>query len=103
MARLIDADKVEELLIFLKEQCEKEQAPIMGAMWGSFQAVLEFVREQPTIEPVQRGKWVEDITCNDIVMCNACGNEAYFDLDIGTYMEFDYCPHCGAKMERDEE
>jgi hypothetical protein len=54
--RLIDGDKVEELLVFLKEQCEKEQNPLMGAMWGSFQAVLEFVREQPTIEPVQRGE-----------------------------------------------
>lgn len=54
--RLIDGDKVEELLVFLKEQCEKEQNPLTGAMWGSFQAVLEFVREQPTIEPVQRGE-----------------------------------------------
>ena len=54
--RLIDADKVEELLIFLKGQCEKEQNPLTGAMWGSFQAVLEFVREQPTVEPVQRGE-----------------------------------------------
>ena len=36
MARLIDADKVEELLVFLKEQCEKEQNPLTGAMWGSF-------------------------------------------------------------------
>lgn len=67
-----------------------------------FGDIVEIINEQSTIEPVNRGRWVEDICCNDIVMCNACGNEAYFDLDVGTYILFDYCPHCGAKMGGDD-
>jgi hypothetical protein len=37
----------------------------MGAMWGSFQAVLEFIREQPIIEPVQRGE--RDINADELL------------------------------------
>ena len=62
-------------------------------------AVELVVKHCPTIEVEKRGAWVEDICCNDIVMCNACGNEAYFGLDEGTYVLFDYCPNCGAKMD----
>ena len=50
------------------------------------------------VELVSHGEWVEDICCDEVIICNACGNEAYFDLDEGTYIEFDYCPFCGAKM-----
>lgn len=67
------------------------------------EAKAEIVEHWNTrFKPVERGAWVEDINCNDILMCNACGNEAYFDLDEGTYVLFDYCPNCGAKMDAED-
>ena len=97
--RLVDADEFKEKLGFLQKECEANQNYMTGVIHGAFQCCIEVIDKQPTIEPVERGAWVEDICCNDIVICNACGNEAYFGLDEGTYVLFDYCPNCGAKMD----
>jgi rubrerythrin len=67
----------------------------MGAMWGSFQAVLEFVREQPTVGTVKRGKWINQSPFD--WKCSVCGYE------VEQYIHFKYCPNCGAKMESDNE
>ena len=32
--------------------------------------------------------------------CNGCRHEAYWDTDYGQQL-FDYCPYCGARMEKD--
>jgi rubrerythrin len=107
MARLIDADKVEELLIFLKEQCEKEQNPLTGAMWGSFQAVLEFVREQPTIEPVKRGEWIRFVETikTPRMLCGIDRVTYWYKCSICgllTKATSCYCPDCGSKMDGEE-
>ena len=68
-----------------------------------FKAVKAVVEHCPTVDPIKHGEWVEDICCDGIFICNSCGNEAYFDLDEGTYILFDYCPFCGAKMGGDKE
>jgi rubrerythrin len=92
-------------LIFLKEQCEKEQNPLMGAMWGSFQAVLEFVREQPTVEPVKRGKWINTYgdTPHDIRDKNNWWHCSECKYPATTLFKSPHCPNCGAKMESDNE
>lgn len=95
--RLIDADAVVKDLEWQMDTHNPDWSWTNSAMCYD---LIEYLDKVPTVEP-KCGEWVEDITCNDLVMCNACGNEAYFDLGIGTYMEFDYCPNCGADMRGD--
>lgn len=102
MARLIDADKLMEDFPIRIHRYDKEHGDLHFVL--GIESVMEYINNNmPTIEPVKRGKWVEDICYDEVIICNACGNEAYFSLDAGTYMVFDYCPYCGAKMESDEE
>ena len=46
---------------------------------------------------VQEGKWVRDKI--GIYHCSVCGKEAYWD-DYHGPMFFDYCPYCGAEMDK---
>lgn len=46
------------------------------------------------VAPVVHGKWVNDIQCSN------CGWYMEDDVTISPIMVFfDYCPHCGAKMD----
>lgn len=90
--RLIDADELKEEM--LEESDWWENADVWVAH--------NVIDKAPTVVPAKRGEWVEDICYEEVIICNACGNEAYFDLDKGTYINFDYCPNCGAKMESDD-
>ena len=46
------------------------------------------------VAPVVHGKWVNDIQCSN------CGWYMEDDVTISPMMVFfDYCPHCGAKMD----
>ena len=60
------------------------------------------IRELPSAE--KHGRWVDAKPKSKKVgkVCSSCGNEAYWDSDYGQQL-FDYCPWCGAKMERSEE
>ena len=55
----------------------------------------------PTIEP-KRGKWEQHIGIGNVALikCSECGF-IYPEL-LGVPI-FNFCPHCGAKMERGEE
>lgn len=56
-------------------------------------------------EPVRHGRWVEYPEClkyenayGDIdIVCSCC--EAVFNVMDNDTDRFDYCPHCGAKMD----
>ena len=59
----------------------------------------------------RKGKWIsgKDVPNRnpyehlaDAMYCSECLTEAYWDCDYGQQM-FDFCPYCGAKMERGEE
>ena len=47
------------------------------------------------VEPVRRGKWLEDEYRH---YCSECGHMGLFN-GFGFKLESNYCPHCGAKME----
>lgn len=54
--------------------------------------VVEIIGNAPTIDvvPVVHGHWI-DGTCGCYKICSKCDQISDFD--------FDYCPHCGAKMD----
>ena len=86
--RLIDADELLQSGFFGNETIP-ERILFIGD-----------VESMPTIDPIQRGKWVPEIGIRPItkkpaetgrVLCSECG--------FGTPIEFNYCPRCGAKMD----
>ena len=60
----------------------------------------------PTIdaEPVRHGQWIED---GPRWVCSYCGTEFNDEIEFlegyGDYYMPHYCPHCGAKMDLEEE
>ena len=75
-----------------------------AAMRGLLVSVKIGLERVPTeVEPVKRGRWIikDDSFTYGIIRavhwyeCSDCGGIAY--------VEYPYCPHCGAKMEGKEE
>ena len=56
------------------------------------------IKNQPTadVQEVRHGKWDEELY--DII-CSAC-KESFNIMDNDAY-RFDFCPHCGAKMDKE--
>lgn len=96
MARVIDADSLFRRTS--KEMdCRKLYLPV------DFQ---ELVATEPTVdaEPVRHGRWV--IMRDRTLECSECKSIAPFEADRNGDVvfadEYDYCPHCGAKMDGGE-
>lgn len=51
------------------------------------------------VAPVRHGHWINE---NFYTHCSACGKTAMYDK-YEQEVESDYCPHCGAKMDGDEQ
>ena len=67
-------------------------------------AAMNAIDEMPAadVAPVRHGRWIEE--CEEsLYSCSACGTE-WITIE-GTPKEngMDFCPHCGAKMDGDEE
>lgn len=60
----------------------------------------ERLMEQPTIDPVKHGKWIEDKYMSDV---DSCIYTRYICSSCGAIegKKYSYC-HCGAKMEESE-
>lgn len=88
--RLIDTEWLKNLRLNFKSE---NQSFVNG--WNS--AIDTAYKSAPTIEaePVKHGIWqfqYEDITTDEpIYECSVCG---------GTYPKYNYCPNCGAAMNR---
>ena len=52
--------------------------------YDTLKMMLDKLTERPT------GEWVDNAT-GDQFMCSCCKNDVLLD--------YDYCPHCGSKME----
>lgn len=50
--------------------------------------VEELINDAPVIYPVKHGKWIDS---SNGWMCTCC--------EMDTSKEWNYCPHCGAKMD----
>ena len=85
--RPIDADALEKKL-----QEQRELYVEMGMKGAEHLLVHDFLRyvwEAPTINHVRHGKWIDS---SNGWMCTSC--------EMDTSKGWNYCPNCGAKMER---
>lgn len=77
-------------------------------IWESVtrESATKKIDELPTIEERKEGHWIgmdEEDPRYDYYKCSNCWNEISVDhirvCDIGfTIEDFNFCPHCGAKM-----
>ena len=107
MSRLIDADALIEL-IDGGFDLDFDEVP------ETKRELIRMVREQPLVDAVEvvHGEWVRTDAFPHRVYCSVCyktyvTNEEViqgrsWDCPIYAY-EAEYCPHCGAKMDRGEE
>ena len=72
--------------------------------------VLEIINEVPAtdVAPVVHGKWVSLTDCSNAgVYCSVCQKkvwkEDYAWCNKENQVRSPYCPHCGAKMDGEEE
>lgn len=88
MPRLIDADVMRE------DWLENGQNEYVY----DTNAVLDSIDEQPTVdaEPVRHGRWKN--THIGTIECSECGHG--YNL-VGMFVL--YCPHCGAKMDLEDD
>ena len=62
----------------------------------------------PTVDaaPVVHGRWIgsKELVPNKFMdwTCSECGWK-YFDDELSHDLDFNYCPHCGAEMDEQEE
>ena len=92
--RLIDADKFIEYLGLDGDDAREENL-------GEIVTFEDFDRQETVdAEPVRHGRWGDVSDYYDtIYRCSACSEE--FTLIEGTPQDnlYNYCPHCGAKMD----
>ena len=116
MGRLIDADDLERYIdncdfcdrcpdASPRCQIDCEMPDFLTKRWK------RVIDEQSTVdaEPVRHGEWIgypeclryEKALTDDDYACSCCG-EVFSCID-NDMERFDYCPHCGAKMDAQED
>lgn len=88
MSRLIDADALIALVM------KRLKNPVIIG-W-----LCRLIDEAPTIEaePVRHGRWEKR---GQEIYCSECGEESGYTW-AGASRYSDYCPDCGAKMDKGE-
>ena len=90
MARLINADAL--LGIIAKQE-----------RWNVPDFVYESIKNAPTIEaePIRHGHWnITEVFNFKNMTCSYCG--WLYEYHAGMEEEWNYCPHCGARMHKEE-
>lgn len=97
MKKYIDMDLLKSEL---KDLNESERLYYMG--------VFDVINSQPAadVEEVKHGKW-ENMTDVDSAYlntysCSACGTTFWID-EIPEDANYNHCPNCGAKMDKEQE
>ena len=106
--RLIDADKeLEHIKKRLLETALNNDRVVCDAAYLyadiSDNRIETWINEAPTVdvEPVKHAKWVIEPD-RTVMHCNACGWAfEYYDY-AWIEKEWNYCPHCGARMDGEE-
>lgn len=103
--RLIDAEA------FLKTEIDRcSSAPLVGTCSKDNEYLSDRLKKAPTIEakPVVHGRWELEYETYGKMRCSVCKKEALIEKAIGdvgiitTYVDSNYCPHCGARMDGKE-
>ena len=102
--RIIDADKLEADMYHNAFEVDTDLQRWDSGCWIRYKMFENVIEEQPTVDavPVTHGHWInhyDDLFPEESTReCSVCHAE-----QMVTMLDDNYCPHCGAKMERREE
>ena len=68
--------------------------------------INKIIRNQPTadVQEVRHGKWeLIDECANEGVYCSNCHKKVYRAKYANEKVKSNYCPNCGAKMDKEQE
>ena len=90
---LIDRDEL-RMIVYATERCNGKTALI--------EALNTIINSVPTVdaELVRHGKWKK---IKGTINCSACESSSWSMPFEGLVTSFNYCPNCGAKMDREQE
>ena len=100
--KLIDANELKREMcrkcIDTDEETEKGRAKWDSGLWIRYKVFEDAITLAPRVdaEPVRHGHWIE--AKYPLFICSECG-ATYQDNGYG----YNYCPHCGAKMDESKE
>lgn len=99
--RLIDADALKENLSKWLKEVDPTHPSDIPPIDDIIVSTLMTIEEEPTVEaePVRHGKWLTPRGHENARCCSVC--KCIYHKDSVPFYE--YCPNCGAKMERKEE
>ena len=84
----------------LIDPIELERAISVAAMLNNHKTLEQIIDSQPTIEERKKGKWHSRIYSKiEMFVCSECQHEYSYDAETGEQF-YNYCPNCGARMER---
>ena len=87
------------------DRCINEAATgsVARALYNAKEAVLSEGETMYNVQPVKHGKWiyVGSVRSWDEIKCSAC-NSAFSTEDRDLILNWDFCPHCGARMDGDQ-
>ena len=97
MAEYKNVEPLKKEIADLKRTIHSENTDYQTGYMSALSVVEGMIAEQPAaeVEPVRRGKWLENEYRH---YCSECGHMGLFN-GFGFKLESNYCPHCGAKME----
>lgn len=75
-----------------KEECKNLRLGVLKAIC--------VVKELPTVDAVRHGKW-KSVGGKLSRFCSICGHDEPYKFADNNAHIYNYCPHCGAKMDGD--
>ena len=99
MSRTIDAEdaKMRVLNLWAKDR-PIEDACADGNMYAfAILDALDAIDDSPTVER-ETGEWTHRNSYWHTAICSNCNKETMFEERDEEVIEYDFCPHCGARM-----
>ena len=96
MSRYIDADAFEQAMYEEAFEKDSDMQRWDSGFWIRYKLYENVLDAQPTIDavPVKHGKWTH---YKDEHTCSKCGETVTGGWDE----DYDYCPNCGARMDKE--
>lgn len=96
--RLIDADKIR----YAKDWVVTDKIPKVGGYNAKaiYRVTKEEIDAMPTVDavPVKHGRWMQ-APHKKARFCSCCYSDEPYKFADDDANVFDFCPHCGAKMD----
>ena len=85
----------------MAEYIKREEALMKLMQDGCSAKNLQSISDMPAadVAPVRHGRWIDD---HDYLKCPECGVMVKWDFTFFDIGNWNYCPNCGAKMDKEE-